>query len=735
MGIFNFRRNRNHTRASTFGLWSRDQIVPKNAQIKNPFSQHPYAHGAIRLAGQMLGGVPFQMVREDVSQRSAIADAQTRAELELALRKNRALQDLNPTRVRASDRPVQKVPGSKFTGVFETVNPQMARAELWQSVVSHLLTDGNAIVLWMGGAAKVMDERTVPTEAYVYGRSGWEFDENKQEWSIRTGSGIASKSEIYPAWQITHFRLYSPDSPFWGASPLLAATEKMNQDMLADGWNSAFLQNGAEPGGILKSGNDLSREDADRLRTIWESRHQGSGNKGKTAILTDGLDYDRNPTTHRDMEFSEMVRANREAILAALLVHKAALGVTDQLNRATITEARRMVWTNLLLPMAAYIEDRLFTSLFSRFDAGREFGAFDISGVPELQGDMNAKAQTAEILTRIGVPLNDAAQMLGLPLPSYDWGEQAYASASLVPFDQLKDPFKGLDEPEPARGEDSETRAAQGREESEADPRWSDWWRKVGEKTEKRFQSAMRRVIFEMRKDQLQRLEEERSSRTPMTVDDIARILFDADRWGKATANAARPLYQKTFQDSVRQLNEELAANGLPEIALGGDGTGPFAISDKAVLEFLERKEKKIKKVAKTIQDEVGKQLRAGVADGETIPQLAARVRTAFNGAAQPARTLRIARTETTSAANGVRFMGMKVAGVREKQWIAAPDARDTHQAASFEPPIKFGERFGNGLLHPGDPAGDASEVVNCRCTLVAGFIDPADVPPAIQPE
>lgn len=54
------------------------------------------------------------------------------------------------------------------------------------------------------------------------------------------------------------------------------------------------------------------------------------------------------------------------------------------------------------------------------------------------------------------------------------------------------------------------------------------------------------------------------------------------------------------------------------------------------------------------------------------------------------------------------------------KQWMATLDnrTRDTHRELDGETiPVK--ETFWNGLMEPGDPDGDPSEVMNCRCTLV----------------
>ncbi len=53
------------------------------------------------------------------------------------------------------------------------------------------------------------------------------------------------------------------------------------------------------------------------------------------------------------------------------------------------------------------------------------------------------------------------------------------------------------------------------------------------------------------------------------------------------------------------------------------------------------------------------------------------------------------------------------------KIWVATKDkrTRDTHRHLDGES-AGLEQRFDNGLLYPGDPAGDVAEIVNCRCVL-----------------
>ena len=92
-------------------------------------------------------------------------------------------------------------------------------------------------------------------------------------------------------------------------------------------------------------------------------------------------------------------------------------------------------------------------------------------------------------------------------------------------------------------------------------------------------------------------------------------------------------------------------------------------------------------------------------------------------------RALRIARTEIMTASNLGSMEGAKATGeALEKFWIPTYDSRsrDTHMAVESQNPKMMNETFQVGayqMQHPGDPAGGAEEVINCRCTIAYNVI------------
>ena len=118
--------------------------------------------------------------------------------------------------------------------------------------------------------------------------------------------------------------------------------------------------------------------------------------------------------------------------------------------------------------------------------------------------------------------------------------------------------------------------------------------------------------------------------------------------------------------------------------------------------------------------------LTQGIMQGESIPNLAARLRETVG--MEQAASIRAARTACTGAQNAGRVESYKRAqglGIKlQQEWLATLDSRtrDSHRLADGQR-VDVGEKFSVGsdkLDFPGDPHGSFAEVCNCRCTLVA---------------
>ena len=120
----------------------------------------------------------------------------------------------------------------------------------------------------------------------------------------------------------------------------------------------------------------------------------------------------------------------------------------------------------------------------------------------------------------------------------------------------------------------------------------------------------------------------------------------------------------------------------------------------------------------KRITSEVTRSIATGASYAQCAQRLAGQTKIGYN------KSVRIARTEghriqTTAAMDAMENAKAKGADVL-KQWDATLDdvTRESHVAVDGEI-RELDEPFSNGLDYPGDPAGGAAEVVNCRCALL----------------
>jgi hypothetical protein len=109
--------------------------------------------------------------------------------------------------------------------------------------------------------------------------------------------------------------------------------------------------------------------------------------------------------------------------------------------------------------------------------------------------------------------------------------------------------------------------------------------------------------------------------------------------------------------------------------------------------------------------------------DGVPVRELAQRiVDGALGEEISGSRATRIARTESIGAMVQGEYATAVSTGVfRTKEWLHSGnrrDPRDNHLAMDGEK-VPLTSRFSNGLLHPHDPNGSASEVINCGCSVL----------------
>lgn len=185
------------------------------------------------------------------------------------------------------------------------------------------------------------------------------------------------------------------------------------------------------------------------------------------------------------------------------------------------------------------------------------------------------------------------------------------------------------------------------------------------------------------------------------------RDIFDGGYWRRATRAALRPFVERAWRRGAVSISPSF---DLDEPDVAG------ALDDRV--------EELAGQVTATTEQVLRSQLLAhGVAEGESVPQLRARIQAVFANLSDYRATM-IARTETVGGYSAASHMAALDAGAVRKTWVSTDDKRTrrTHRAAQGST-VALNKRFPlTESRWPADPAAPANQSIQCRCALTFEF-------------
>lgn len=186
---------------------------------------------------------------------------------------------------------------------------------------------------------------------------------------------------------------------------------------------------------------------------------------------------------------------------------------------------------------------------------------------------------------------------------------------------------------------------------------------------------------------------------------------FIRQEWDQQIREILIPRIEVVYADSSARVVEAL---DLPEDLLG---TEPLNA-------YIRERENLLSGRGDEIWQAVRTEILDGISEGESIPEIADRVREAAS--VDDATADVIARTEVHAAHEAGTHAQAMAFGQGTKEWLATNDTRTrpTHREADGQR-VPLGEPFQVGatnLRYPGDVLGAADEVINCRCTTLYDF-------------
>ena len=253
-------------------------------------------------------------------------------------------------------------------------------------------------------------------------------------------SGQAETSITVPASEIIHDRISPMFHPLVGISPLFASGASAGQGLKIITDSAKFFENGATPGGILTAPGSISDETAARLKAYWDTNYGGE-NRGKVAVVGDGLKFEPMRMTAVDAQLIDQLRWSAEAVCSAFHVPAYKIGAAPVPSNNNVEALTQDYYSQCLQKL---IEDYELC-----IDEGLEFPAgqhteLDLDNLFRMDTATQIKTLSEGVAGAIMAP-NEARLKLNLaPLEGGDsvyLQQQNYSLEALARRDAMADPF------------------------------------------------------------------------------------------------------------------------------------------------------------------------------------------------------------------------------------------------------------------------------------------------------
>jgi HK97 family phage portal protein len=257
-------------------------------------------------------------------------------------------------------------------------------------------------------------------------------------------AGVQEMTTVVPASEIIHDTMVPLFHPLCGVSPLTASGMAVSQGIAIQRHSAKFFHNGANPGGILTSPGNISKDQVDSIKSQWQQNYSGD-NVGRVAVLGNGLTYAAMSVNAVDAQLIEQLKWTAETVCSCFHVPTYMVGVGTLPTHTNVEALNQQYYTQCLQALIESIELCLDEGLGLTDVPGQTYGTeFDIDDL--LRMDTVSKVDAASKATGAGIMKIDEARRK-FDLPPTEGGdacylqEQNYSLAALAKRDAQDNPF------------------------------------------------------------------------------------------------------------------------------------------------------------------------------------------------------------------------------------------------------------------------------------------------------
>ena len=237
---------------------------------------------------------------------------------------------------------------------------------------------------------------------------------------------------------------------FRSHSPIDAHRRAIGLMKSAEAYASSFFSSGGNVSGILKTAHTLTDEQFERLRNSWHSRNHGPSGAHRTAILENGVEFERVGTNPDSAQLQQARKMQAEQIALAMGVPPALLGLDTGVTYSNTEEQGKHFATFTIGPLVRRLEQEAGVKFLAESDQDDVEIRFQMSTL--LRPNVKDAGEYYTRLIQAGVvSINEARERLE-NLNPIEGGDVHLVAVNLAPLDAMTsepDPDPDPVEPDP----------------------------------------------------------------------------------------------------------------------------------------------------------------------------------------------------------------------------------------------------------------------------------------------
>lgn len=666
----------------------------------------------------------------------------------------------------------REVKNSELLKLWNRPNSEQGGSKFRENMLGYYCLTGNSYVLGINASQN-------PTakfdELYCLRPDLTKVHINDQETIDYYEFGPSYPYKHYDKPFLMHSKLFAANDDVYGLSPIEVAAMLIDVQKASQKWNLSLMSNMAAPSGAWVTKQILNDPDYRNLKREIHEKFSGPRNAREPVILHGGVEWQSMSMTPMELDFlSSDEKTDRDIAGIFFNYPVFLLGVADA-TFANQAEAKHYLYTDIIFPIWDMFVDDINSWLTPRYGGYLDYDREDVETIQEriqaakAQASDRAMAEWAAGTTtfhearaiqgKIELPNKDFILLNGAtvfvdqinefvqasmdkvinpppPPPQFLPAPAGHTTVTEVPPpDTTDDPE---DEPTPAK---TLARVIRGLSPL-ALPRYIQVQRTKAldlhtkeqkkayfdsiEATRNKWIEQIHPRIADYFKDERKTIVAalQRSDDTDGVNDRITHALSVIEDAG-TLKHVLVKVYQDVGTDVGDQVLKELKTDMCPHEHKGFISDFLNLFTPDVLIYLLSMCALKVKQISTTTVAQIRLDLTDGVAQGESIPELAKRIDKLYLEQIIPNRSTVIARTEVVASSNYGSIEAAKQSGLTlNKVWLATEDSRTRPdhsdadgQEVAMDQPFDVGE---SQMMFPGDSSlgAAADEIIQCRCTI-----------------